>query len=155
MTQTRPIGEVKSMHENNRRVTLGVVLSVTLAFSVAGCGAGSKASDPASEAEAPSNVEVCADAWNAEDGGKGLAYGTIANMRQAGKVYASIGLSKDYPDRCLLTAVQPDIGAAFQFSGSLDGGDWSQVGEGNANDLPDSVKGWNVEIADDGTLSVN
>lgn len=78
--------------------------------------------------------------------------------------YVSVGFSEIYPDKCLITAANPDLGRAFQFNdgGQGSGGGESGLGpfgfpvsEGSPNTLPPSATNWNASADSEGFLRLN
>ena len=147
-------------------VLMAVAVIIALAVAVAVTGdddEGSSASSPSTAAgNAQADADVCAERWNsgATEGAKRIV-GLLARDLQGGSapVYVSAGYSADVPDRCLITAAQPDhpgggtvhqfvekAGGTFDFPTSAAGG--------SVASLPESTKQWNAQADESGDIAV-
>jgi len=99
------------------------------------------------------DLAQCLDRWNAGTATTWRAQATVLSL-SGGTVYINVGPASDYPDKCLVTVVNPGLDSALQFleTGGGPTGAWGFPKSGSASSLPDSVKAWNATMASDGTL---
>jgi hypothetical protein len=96
-------------------------------------------------------VERCVDSWNrtSDQGKRGTS-----SFGQAGRVYASVYPSADFPDQCLVTVtVSAGGGPIVQQWSENRPGLWVPGGGPPLDALSPETKDWNVTANPDGTLS--
>lgn len=101
---------------------------------------------PATAAEAPE--QGCIDKWNASSSDRNFGRQWLGGD----KLYAAVGFSADFPDRCLVTLASPDMGGqATQIQEA--NGMWVWEGNSSPESVPESAKQWNATREPDGTLT--
>lgn len=81
----------------------------------------------------------------------------VASFVVWGEVYASIGRAADYPDAALVTVVSPGANKAHQWVFSPDADELDVAWRGREVApayLDESVKQWNLDVRQDGTLAL-
>lgn len=144
---------------------VGVVVIATVAVIVLASGGSSDksaAETPASSAEIAELEEEfgsteeeafgeCVAAWNGpENEGPRNEVSTLEAS------YASITLSELYPDKCLVTAANPQLNLAAQYL-EVESGPYTfkTQASGEATSLPATVTEWNAEVGAQGKLALS
>lgn len=136
-------------------VLAAVVLVILGVQALGGDGESSLESDTAAQALVDPRFEACVQAWNVRDGmARSMGASNLRNMSGVGEVYMSIGPQVDYPDQCIFTMALPALDTTTQFTGSVNGGDWTVINSPKASQLHESIKNWNVEMTEAGELVV-
>jgi hypothetical protein len=138
-------------------VIIGAAVGI-IAVANSGSSGKSAAETPASEAEITEleeefgsaeeeAFEECLTLWN---GPENVGPRNEVNTLEAS--YASITLSELYPDKCLITAANPQINLAAQYL-QIEGGPYAfkNQASGEATSLPATVTEWNA-TANEGYL---
>lgn len=139
------------------RLATGATL-VVLALAAAGCGSSSttpEATPPVAPVVAPE--QRCVDRWNrlaarVWPSGKPPVIGKYFSVELIDlfKNYVSVGFSADYPDRCLITASNPDKGLASQWFETPGGRLPFRRVDLNPEALDPSTTNWNARVVQTG-----
>lgn len=137
-------------------------LVCVVAVAATGCGGGSTATATRTVIEGSAATttgtldtaaEACLEKWNADPGQGAI----VAEFAQQHDVYASVGPSETFPDKCMVTVAVPDVDRAYQY---LEGASVTKTdhaygpkASGNVGDLPASTTQWNARLEADGSLT--
>ncbi len=143
----------------------GIVVVVLMAIGATALASGGS-SESAAEAPA-SNAEVaeveeefesaeeeafgeCIAAWNGSEN-----VGPRNEISTLEASYVSITMSEIYPDKCLITAANPQLNLAAQYL-QAEGGPYAfkTQASGEATSLPESATNWNANVNAGGRLSL-
>lgn len=104
---------------------------------------------PVAEPAEP-DLQRCVDLWN-----KPSDAGPRSSMAALVASYVSVTTSEVYPDKCLVTAANPELNLSAQFlEGDGNPYAYDQVGSGSAGSLPPSVTAWNASADGEGYLTL-
>jgi hypothetical protein len=100
------------------------------------------------------DLRRCVDLWNEPSNDYGR---TLISGYSSQPPYVNINFSAQFPDKCLITAANPDIGEAHQFlegrGGSSGLGPFGlPISEGSVNSLPPTE--WNTSSDGEGYLTL-
>lgn len=160
-----PLGERWASRSRNARIgilgaAIAAIAAIVLIVSLSGGGSDEEpslaADAPFSEPE-PLPEERCVERWNGTDEtftGKSSA----ARFAQRGEVVATVGFSRDFPDRCQIVIAAPDLGTGlvqvYRESSGDYGGPFQLLTGGSVTSLPDSAKQWNARVSSDGDITL-
>lgn len=139
-----------------------VVAAVAVVALANGSGGKSAAEMPASNAEIAELEEEfgsteeeafqeCVTAWNGSSN-----EGPRSEVSTLEASYVSITMSEIYPDKCLVTAANPQLDLAAQYL-EVEGGPYAfqNQASGKATSLPATVTDWNASANEEGLLTLN
>lgn len=141
---------------------IALVVLVAVGVVVLAGGSGKSASEtPASEAEiAEVSEEVesaekealaeCLTLWNGPENA-----GPRSEVSVSEASYASVTISKLYPDKCLITVANPELNLAAQYL-QIENGPYAfkNQASGEATSLPATVTEWNASADSGGNLTL-
>lgn len=128
-----------------------------LMATVLGCGSSSSTTVATTATDgAGTAVADCMSKWNASTDAVKNIWTPVA---ESAEVYAAVGFSAAFPDKCMVTIAVPSTGLAGQFlEGGASGVDDQAYGTAPTDvtrvaDLPQSAMQWNARLRGDGTLT--
>lgn len=106
---------------------------------------------PVAESPEP-DLQRCVNLWNNSSANAGPR----SSLSALEASYISITTSEVYPDKCLITAANPEINLSAQFlEGDGSPYAYDQVGSGSASSLPPSVTDWNAASDAEGHVALS
>jgi len=135
---------------------IALILVIGLTTVIAGRGDSNQHASTQVVVAPPSAAQLCATKWNGSTDSfsttsKQMVRAISQTGGQATTLYVSAGFSADFPDRCLVTVANPDVGNVVQFTETSQGG-FRLSGTGRVSDVPDSAKQWNATMTSDGVM---